>query len=461
MLFVLLFLILGIFGGQYVLNDIVPLFVLIFLIVLLIFMRTKYYPAFLLIFVFTLGFMTSINSSTNKHRELTQDTNQVTGYITETKKYENFSKSYLRTTKINGENINLKILLLSYGEDSFSYGDVISFESTFIPLEHNEYNEFYNERSKGVMYKTYVTNYEKIGERFDIHFIKERMNINFYKYLSKENARIVSTVLLGSNLIDNGTRDVYNSSGLSHFLSISGLHIGIIAGILIWILNFFIPKNQDFKYGKYNIIIIALLFFYAFITGFNVATLRAFIMLSIYLLSPIFYREKDSLNSLYVAAFILLLVEPFFIYTIGFILSFTCTLGICLFSKPIKSYIMDLPFSLNDSLAGIVSLLLSIYILVVPMLLYFFGSISIFSFFVNMILFPLFPFVIIFSITTGLFGFGYKILSLVLYIINGVSSYFHSLPFNVIHLNIELNTLILYYIGLYILIKIFFKMKEV
>lgn len=140
---------------------------------------------------------------------------------------------------------------------------------------------------------------------------------------------VLAAMLLGrSRLITTDTRAVYSAAGLSHLLALSGMHVAVIAMIISFAL-------WPFYFGRHVktrllLTIIALLAYAAF-TGFIPSVTRAVIMASVYMTGRIIQRKSPPLNSLCLAAIILLLITPSDLYSAGFQMSFAAVLGIIVF----------------------------------------------------------------------------------------------------------------------------------
>lgn len=148
------------------------------------------------------------------------------------------------------------------------------------------------------------------------------------KHIAGEQERAVSAALiLGvKDGLDNDLVQAYASSGAMHVLAVSGLHVGII----YLILSFVLKPLHKWRYGKWMLAVISIfvLWSYAFVTGLSPSVLRAVTMFSVIALSgPLNYRT-NIYNTLAVAAFILLVWEPYLIMSVGFQLSFLAVMGI-------------------------------------------------------------------------------------------------------------------------------------
>jgi competence protein ComEC len=149
----------------------------------------------------------------------------------------------------------------------------------------------------------------------------------------KEELSIAKALILGKkDDLDKPTREIYAKAGAMHVLAVSGLHVGIIYLVLLSLLGQ--------KQGRVTspllvaIIVIPTLWAYAFITGLSPSVLRAVTMFSLLALAQVINRRSSSINTLAISAFILLLVNPFYIMTVGFQLSYIAVAGI-IFLYPI------------------------------------------------------------------------------------------------------------------------------
>ncbi len=144
---------------------------------------------------------------------------------------------------------------------------------------------------------------------------------------------LIQAMLLGDEAgFDPGLRDLYADTGIIHIVSISGSHVAmlfaVIAGLLRWI-----PGTQGtwIRYGAG----LLLVWLYVLVAGAPPSALRSAVMFSIVALSTLGRRESRGLNTLCMAALILLLAEPYWLYAPGFQLSFAAVLSLLLFYRPL------------------------------------------------------------------------------------------------------------------------------
>lgn len=144
---------------------------------------------------------------------------------------------------------------------------------------------------------------------------------------TRENA-ILKAILLGiKDHLDNDIKKAYSSAGAMHVLAVSGLHVGII----YLLLQLSIGKIRTLgRYGKwvFGLFSIGVIWNYAMITGMSPSVMRSATMFSLITISQINEREGNIYNTLGFAAFVLLIYDPYLIYSVGFQLSFAAVFGI-------------------------------------------------------------------------------------------------------------------------------------
>jgi len=150
----------------------------------------------------------------------------------------------------------------------------------------------------------------------------------------KEQQGVLKALIIGDrNAISPELRKAFNRVGAGHLLAISGLHIGIVATVSFlffrWILSFF-PFLLWRAWTKKGAVILSVVpvVVYGLLSGMSPSTQRAVIMVTIFLMTFLFEREHDLMNTLAVAAMLILMVHPPSVFTISFQLSFTAVFAI-------------------------------------------------------------------------------------------------------------------------------------
>lgn len=192
---------------------------------------------------------------------------------------------------------------------------------------------------------------------------------------------VLEALLLGNrNRLDVSTTTTLQESGLFHLFAISGAHIFIISYVLFLFLKILRTPTRI----SYLILIFVLVFFTFLVEG-RPSVMRASLMASLFLLGKLIWKDVNLLNTLSISAFILLVFNPFNLYSLGFQLTFTATLSIILFYSKILKYLPKLPFKISEIMA--VSLAAQIGVL--PLILIAFNRVTLFSFFLNIAALPL------------------------------------------------------------------------
>lgn len=215
---------------------------------------------------------------------------------------------------------------------------------------------------------------------FQLYQLKENLFAKYSKELGREKAALIMGVCYGeNNYLSIDQKEKFKTLGITHIISVSGFHMAVVYKLLERVLG----MNLS----------LVLSFIYLIFTGGKAATIRAYIMIVILKLSKIVYRKYDSLSAIALAGVILLLIRPYYITDIGFILSFLATLGIILYNKKIQRYLYRLPQKLNESL----SITLSAQVFSMPYAMCALNNISLFFIPANLILIPLYSFLILFG----------------------------------------------------------------
>lgn len=183
---------------------------------------------------------------------------------------------------------------------------------------------------------------------------------------------VAEALLIGyKKNLDKELMNAYSSTGVIHIIAISGLHLGMIYALLLWLFK---PMNRFKKMQWFKRSIILLIIWgFTLLTGAGASVLRAAVMFSFILLAAQQNRPNHMINTLAGSAFCLLLYRPLFLWDIGFQLSYAAVLGIVLFAKPIEKWI----YVENKILRHcwqLCSVTLAAQLLTLPLLLYYFNS---------------------------------------------------------------------------------------
>ncbi len=214
---------------------------------------------------------------------------------------------------------------------------------------------------------------------------------------------IIKALLIGDRSeVSREIRDVFNRIGTAHLLAISGLHIGIVATLAFMGFRFVLARSQRVLLAAWPAKGAALLslfpvLFYGLLAGMSPATQRAVIMVMVFLMALLFERERDTINTLALAALVILVISPTALFEISFQLSFTAVFAILyilkhlpfvvkLRSGPPKVYKRPALF-LFVSAAAILGTL--------PITLYYFNQTSLIGILTNCVMVPLIGFLVV------------------------------------------------------------------
>lgn len=306
--------------------------------------------------------------------------------------------------KFDNKNSNDNLVIYIYDNSglfkNINVGSIIKFK----PYKFYKTDLFYNKTPNANRYYSDLK-YTAIVIHEDIEYIKTdktfaeniktKVKNNLEVGLTNENAEIAYSALFGDkDLLSDKQYNSYKLSGVAHLLAVSGLHVGIVVTILNFILEKFKIKNW------YKLSIIAsILLFYSYLCSFTVSALRASIMAIILLLSKILKQPYDSFNSISIAGIIIFLLNPFCIFDVSFLLSFSCVIGITMLYKPLRKCLSTtkMPKTIVDSVA----ISLATTISIVFIMAYYFRTLNVISIISNVILIPIFTlaFVAIFIIS--------------------------------------------------------------
>lgn len=144
---------------------------------------------------------------------------------------------------------------------------------------------------------------------------------------------VAEAMLLGvKTKIDFETLSTYSALGAIHILSVSGLHVGLLYMGLSFLLGFLLNRRPWGPY-VFFVLMMALLWSYAGISGFSLPVLRSAWMFSVILFAKTFLYRQQSLNTLAFSAFVLLFIHPASLYDPGFQLSYLAVWGLIAFQQ--------------------------------------------------------------------------------------------------------------------------------
>lgn len=206
-------------------------------------------------------------------------------------------------------------------------------------------------------------------------------------YIKERRERaIVSALVLGiKDHIDNELKLAYSSAGAIHVLAVSGLHVGIF----VWLLNLLLSPLKRHLVGRFVFLLVSLslIWMYALVTGLSPSVMRAATMFSVVLISEVVNRKSNIYNSLGIAAFVLIILDPFIIYSVGFQLSFIAVFGI-LMIYPLLYHKVHFHSKVWNYLWSILCVSVAAQIATFPLTLYYFHQFPTYFLISNLVVIP-------------------------------------------------------------------------
>ncbi len=224
--------------------------------------------------------------------------------------------------------------------------------------------------------------------------------------------QILCALVLGAReLAEPGTMLPFRRGGTLHAFAVSGMHVCMLAGFLWGLLRMLRVRPA---LGRWLLLLV--LGFYVLLTGFSVPAVRAYLMLAILLLGLALRRRVGLANSWCFAALLILLVEPWQLYSAGFLLSFAIYAAICLGARVClrePAWFAPDPYippriytpweyrrqQADYAVRGVVAVSLVAYLVSLPLTCWLFHTVTPWSFAVNIAVAPLIPLVMLTGLT--------------------------------------------------------------
>jgi competence protein ComEC len=363
--------------------------------------------------------------------------------------------SSVQMTETKDTLLNLRGKIIIYFQrDSLKpqlvYGSKILFEKTLQPITNNgnpgsfdykQYSAFQN-----IYYQVYLTSAEYI-------ILPAVKQTGFSQFVFRTRGTIVSLLRkyipgpkeagLGEALLIGYRDDLdkelvrsYSNTGVVHIIAISGLHVGLIYWLLKTFLILF-NKRKKIKW-LHPVLVTAGLWLFSLLAGGSPSVLRSAVMFTFIIFGENLSRRTSVYNSLAASAFLLLCYNPFWLWDVGFQLSYAAVLSIVTFMKPvynswfIKNKILDGIWKVN-------AVTLSAQPLTVPICLYYFHQFPSFFLITNLVAVPLSSVILVMELLLCL-AFSFPGLAQLIgwtsywliRMMNSFIEYMDSLPFSVI-----------------------------
>ena len=259
-------------------------------------------------------------------------------------------------------------------------GIPVLYEEASNPGEFS-YREYY--ASKGICFHLKDVTILSCRQHRDfataLYLARCRMREAVRRVFTPADAGVLQAMLLGeTRQIDSEIRSLYQEGGIAHILAISGLHMSLVGLSL-----FHFMRKRKVPYAAAAVFSSAVLALYTILTGMRVSSVRAMIMLMIWLLAQSLGRKADLLTSAAIAAAILNGIRPQVLYTSSFYLSFGCVISLHVLS-PFFEEFLPLPGRMKQLLSPQAAVMAG----TMPVNCYFFYQITPYCILVNLIVIP-------------------------------------------------------------------------
>ena len=354
--------------------------------------------------------------------------------------------------KIEGKVSNVKVIatyyISSFEEQQYlikniKYGSLLEIKGNVVDQSNSTIPNGFN-------YKDYL---EKSGINNsilteNIKVIRQSNNI-FYVVKNKAYERIslfknpnymYAFILGNTNYISSDINDMYVENGITHLFSLSGLHVGVFALIIMKLLKIF--RIKEFKR---ICIVFAFLLVFAFITGYSPSIIRATILFFLVALNKYLKFNVNTENILIVTFAVSLLFKPNDIYNVGFQLSYIVTYFLI-----VSNFLFKSKNAIKVSfLIGVISCISSL-----PIIINLNGEINLFSIFNNIIFVPFVSYIIFpLALFTYMFPFMQNIFYFFVEIMEHLSIFLNDFKLIIVVRNITFICVVIYYIFLFLLFK--------
>jgi competence protein ComEC len=295
-------------------------------------------------------------------------------------------------------------IILYFKKDSLTpqinYGSQIIFHKSLQEIKNSgnpggfDYKRY--SLFQGITHQVYL----QPGE-FDILKEKQTNYINSFLYAVRDKVLAIlrtnikgdkelglaEALLIGyKDDLDKTLVQSYSNTGVVHIIAISGMHLALI----YWLLNLLLTpfsKRKKWRWIK-PVIAISLLWSFSLLTGASASVLRAAVMFTFIVLADSFSKKSSIYNTLAASAFCLLCYNPYWLWDVGFQLSYAAVLSIVIFMRPIynlfyfKNKFLDRIWKLN-------AVTLAAQVLTTPLSIYHFHQFPVYFFLTNLIAVPL------------------------------------------------------------------------
>ena len=333
------------------------------------------------IFFFIVIILTSIRLLIPKTSNYNINTNQVIGIVTNIKEKDKKVTITIKTKE--------KLLMTYYKNKlniNLNLGDKIKVIGELKEPKNQKTKNLFNYKKylyrQNIFYTISPIKIEILSKNKNIYYYLKQKIINRFN----KNAYLNTFIIGDKNYIDSNIKKSYQENGISHLFAISGMHITLLVSIIDKILLRL--KIKEYTRFKITIFILTI---YLLLVGLSPSILRGVLFYFLFKLNNLYYFYIKPVNLFIIIFSISLLINPNYLYDVGFQYSYLISLSLICLSKELKS---------NNYFISLLKVSIISFIVSIPITLYNFNQINIMSIFYNLIFVPLisiiiFPFTLI------------------------------------------------------------------
>lgn len=289
---------------------------------------------------------------------------------------------------------------------TINLGDEILLTGTLVKPATNTTKYLFNYQKylsyKQIYFILNIDHYEKISSTKNIYYIIKQAIINYF-----DNNPYLNAFILGDkSYITTEVTNSYQTNGISHLFAISGMHISMISTMLLKILRKFLSEEKSYFCTS------LILIFYLLLVGPSPSIIRGVLFFILFSINKIYYFYIKSTNIFLLTLSITILINPFYIFDLGFQFSFLISYVLIYMSESLKGkYLISL---LKVSILS--------FIVSIPISLMNFFQINLLSIIYNLFFVPLVSIIIFpFSLITAFFKFLTPIFNIMIYLLENTS----------------------------------------
>ena len=334
-----------------------------------------------------------------------------------------------------------KVLVNYYSDINVSYGDYIYVYGVFNkPKENGNFNLFNYKRyllSNKINYVVTASKITIIKKNDNVFYTLKNNLLKRIESANRSKGYILAFLYADKSLIEKDIYTKYQKISVSHLFAVSGMHVSLISIVLLKLLN-------KIKERKRYIIVSIFLSIYLFLTNFTISMVRATFQFILFFINKSFKLNIDNSNLVLFLFSILVIINPYNIYNIGFLFSFIISFTLIRCSKLIKG-----KFIIKSLKISLISFFSSM-----PVLINNFFEVNFLGIILNIIYIPFVSYILFpLSLVTVLFPSLNNILYMFISYFEKITDFFSNikfLSFSICKMNIFL--IIMYYlIFIYIL----------